>query len=50
VEYVALLRRGEERRGACRIVMGKPEERDYFEDVGIDGRMILKSMLKNRLE
>ena len=26
--------------------MGKPEETDHLEDVGVDGRIILKSILK----
>jgi hypothetical protein len=36
-----------ERRGACRIWVGKPEgNRPLGEDIGIDGRIILKWMLR----
>ena len=31
-----------ERRGACRILMGRLEGRHHLEDPGIDGRIILK--------
>jgi hypothetical protein len=31
-----------EKRRAYRVFMEKPEERDHFEDPGVDGRMILK--------
>jgi hypothetical protein len=31
-----------EKRGACRALVGKPEERNHLEDPGIDGRIILK--------
>ena len=30
------------RRGAYRILVGIPEERDHLEDQGLDGRIILK--------
>jgi hypothetical protein len=30
-----------ERRGTCRVLVGKPERRDHLEDPGIDGRFIL---------
>ena len=26
----------------CRVLVGKPEGRNYFKDLGIDGRIILK--------
>jgi len=35
-----------ERRGAYRILVGKPEERDRLEDPDIDGRIILNSSVK----
>ena len=35
-----------ERKGACSILMGKPEERVDLEDPGVDGRIILKYILK----
>jgi len=31
-----------DRRGAYTVLVGKPEERDLFEDPGIDERIILK--------
>jgi Fe-S-cluster containining protein len=30
------------RRGACRVLEGKPERKSHFEDPGVDGRIILK--------
>ena len=38
-------RRGE-RRGTYKVLVGKPEETDHLEDVGVDGKIILKSILK----
>jgi hypothetical protein len=35
-----------ERRGAYTILVGKPEERDQLEDLGPDGRIILKRIIK----
>jgi hypothetical protein len=29
-----------ERKGICRILVGKPEKRGHLEDTGIDGRML----------
>jgi len=34
------------RRGAYRILVGRPEGRDQLEDPGIDGGMILKWIFK----
>jgi hypothetical protein len=31
-----------ERRGTYWVLVGKPRERDYLEDIGIDWRTILK--------
>jgi hypothetical protein len=31
-----------ERRGAYRVVVGKHDKRDHFEDPGIGGRIILR--------
>jgi hypothetical protein len=28
------------RRGAYRVLVGKPEERNHLEDLGVDGRII----------
>jgi hypothetical protein len=36
----------EEKRKAYRVLMGKPEVRDCLEDMGINGRIILKWILK----
>ena len=37
VEHVA---RKEERRGVHRVLVGKPEAKNYLEDPGVDGKMI----------
>jgi hypothetical protein len=37
--YAALI---EEKRNACSVLVGKPEERDHSEDLNIGGRVILK--------
>jgi hypothetical protein len=34
-----------ERRGACRVLVGKPDGRNHLEDRGVDGRIILKLIL-----
>ena len=31
-----------ERRGVCRVLVGKSEGRSIMEDAGVDGRIILK--------
>jgi len=31
-----------ERRRVYRVLVGKPEEKDHFEDRGVDGRIILR--------
>jgi hypothetical protein len=31
-----------ERRGACGVLVGKPEGKRYFEDPGIDWKIILR--------
>jgi len=31
-----------EKRGSCRVLVGKPEGKDHCEDPGMDGRIILK--------
>ena len=36
----------EKMRGGRRILVGKVGERDHFEDVGVDGRKILKWVCK----
>jgi hypothetical protein len=35
-----------ERRGAYRVLVGRPEGRDHVEDLGVNGRIILKWALK----
>ena len=37
----------EEKINACRILVGKTEEKNHLEDLGVDGRMSLKWTLKN---
>jgi len=34
-----------ETRSAYRILVGKPEERDHLEDLGVDGRITLEWIL-----
>jgi len=36
-----------ERRSAYRVLVGKPEGKNHLEDLGIDGRIILKSFFRN---
>jgi hypothetical protein len=37
-----------DRRGAYRVLVRRPEERDHLEDTGVDGWIILKFFLKKR--
>jgi hypothetical protein len=34
-----------ERRGAYRVLVGDPRQRDHLEDTGVDGRIILRWIL-----
>jgi len=34
------------RRGAHRVLVGKPRERDYLEELGVDGKTIANSNLQ----
>ena len=34
--------RERERRGVYKVLVGKPEEKDHIEDLGVDGKLILK--------
>ena len=36
----------EDRRGAYRVVVGKPEGKNQLDDSGVDGRIILKFVFK----
>ena len=36
----------ENRRGACKVLVPIPGERDHLEDLGVDGRIILKCIFK----
>jgi hypothetical protein len=31
-----------ERRGECRVLVGRPERKNHLEDPGVDGRIILR--------
>ena len=42
--------RTEGRRGEYRILVGRLRERDYLEDLGVDGRIILKMNAVGDLE
>jgi hypothetical protein len=35
-----------DRRGAYRILVGRPEGRDHLEDIGVDGKVIAKWIFK----
>jgi len=35
-----------DRRVACRVLVGRPDRRNYLVDLGIDGTIILKLILK----
>jgi hypothetical protein len=39
----------EEMRNAYKIFVGKPEGKNYSEDLGVDGRIILDWILENRV-
>ena len=36
-----------ERRGVFRVLVGKPEGKNHWEDPGIDGRIILRWIFRN---
>jgi len=36
-------------RGGYRVLVGKPREREHWEDPGINGRIILKSIFRNEM-
>jgi hypothetical protein len=42
LSWVGHVARTGERRGAYRVLVGKPERRNLLEDPGLDGRIILK--------
>jgi hypothetical protein len=46
MKWVVRVTRTGERRSAYMILVGKPEERDHLEDLCVDGRIILKRILK----
>jgi len=36
-----------ERRGVYRVLVGKPEGKNHLEDTGVNGRIILRCILRN---
>jgi hypothetical protein len=36
-----------ERRGVYRVLVGKPEGKNHLEDTGVDGRIILRCIMRN---
>jgi hypothetical protein len=46
MRWVGHLAHIKDKRCAYRGLVGKPEERDHFEDPGVDGRIILKWIFK----
>jgi len=46
MKWVVRVARTGDRRGAYMILIGKPEKRDHLEDLCVDGRIILKRILK----
>jgi hypothetical protein len=36
-----------EKRGACRILVGKPEGKSHLENTGVDGRIMLIGCLRS---
>jgi hypothetical protein len=46
MRWVGYLAHIKDKRCAYRLLVGKPGERDHFEDPGVDGRIILKWIFK----
>jgi hypothetical protein len=46
IRWAGHVARIEKRRGADRVLVGGPRERDDFQYLGIDGRIILKCIFK----
>ena len=42
LRWAGYVERMGESRGAYKVIAGKPEEGDHFEDSGVDGRILLK--------
>jgi hypothetical protein len=47
MELVGLVARMMEKRNAYTILVGIPEERDNLQDIGVNGKIILKCIFKN---
>ena len=46
MRWAGIVARMGPRRGAHRVLVGKPERKNYLEDPGVDGRIILRWLLR----
>jgi len=46
MRWAGHLARMKESRNACMVLVGRTEGKNHMEDVGVDGRIILKCILK----
>ena len=46
VRWAGHVARMGKRRGVERVLVGKPNGKDHFEDTGVDGRIILRRIFK----
>ena len=50
MRWAGLVDRTGERTAAYRVLLGKPEGKKPLEGLGVDGRIILKSIFKSKME